>query len=103
MKKEKRYYSTPNYWDDFLKPTGKKTIISIALFLIFIPVVYYDNGVRCVTTPCNSQDLGSVFFFLFSNNKIAYGISFFDLIIGLAISYLAACFVVYFWEKRKKK
>lgn len=79
---------------DFLKPSLLKIAISIILFLVFVPFINYDTGIRCITTPCPSMANGSFLIYLiFSQNFYVYNLVFFNLIIGFIISYFFACII----------
>jgi len=89
-------------WKKFFKPTILKIVVFIVLFLIFVPFIYYDTGVRCFTTPCPAGKLGSVMSYLmFSPNHFIYddGIRSLNIIIGIILSYLASCMVYYLFQK----
>ncbi len=88
----------------FFKPTPAKIIFSILLFIIFTPFIYYDTGIRCVTTPCPAGATGSLLmYFLFSYNLHIYDILYMNLVIGLFISYIISSALISLIKKFKEK
>lgn len=87
---------------NFLNPTTKKVVLAIILAISFVPFIYYDTGIRCITTPCPAGKLGSlVSYALFSYHWNIYdsGIKYPNLIIGLIISYIIAALIIHNYKK----
>jgi len=87
--------------NEFFKPTLSKLIITIMLVLLFVPFINYDNGIRCFTVPCPSDTTGSLAKYVFLDNPYIYYISYTNLIIGIILSYLASCLIIYLYKKLK--
>ena len=91
-------------WKEFFKPTLKKIILTLVLFILFVPFIYYDTGIRCITYPCPSQAVGSIIGWLLSSyNFDIYSISFTNLILGLILSYLVSSTLIYIYNKTRRK
>lgn len=89
---------------EFFKPNAKKIIIFTILFIIFVPFINFDTGIGCIKAPCNAGETGSLLTFLFSSYKFyIYYINYFNLVIGLIISYLISCLIVFVYNKFKEK
>jgi hypothetical protein len=80
-----------------LIPTTAKILIFIILFLLFVPVVEYDTGIRCITTPCPSGAPGSVLIYLMHFSHI-YQFYYVSIVIGAVACYIIACLL---WSLRK--
>ena len=78
-------------WREFLKPTPFKIVGFIIIFVNFVPFIHYDTGRICIVGPCPSDTTGSLLMYLFWSNQHVYGIMYYNLIIGLIISYLVSC------------
>lgn len=86
----------------FLKPSIAKIIISLLIFVIFVPFVYYDTGIRCIKAPCPAGANGSIVMWLFfSYNFHLFSISYVILIIGILLSYLVSCLILFAINKIK--
>ena len=108
-------------WQDFLKPTKAKLLLAALLFFLFVPFIIYDNGIRCFMAPCPASDAGSAFSWLFPRNWSNYTFMLFgqrqsfpmpphvyslDLplaLIGIALSCLASCLLLFLLSKYGKK
>ncbi len=66
----------------------KRIVLALLLFIIFVPFIDYDNGMRCFTAPCNSTDLGSLIIYIFNGFPHIYGINYPILFGGIILSYL---------------
>ena len=89
---------------NFFRPTIPKVIVLIILAVAFVPFINYDTGIRCITTPCPSSASGSILMYLlFSYNFNIYtgGINYIILVIGLIISYLASCIIIFLFKKKR--
>ena len=73
-------------WKHYLKPTISKLILIAIIFTLFVPFISYDNGIRCITTPCPNESTGSVAAWLiFSPNFHIYSVNYINLVIGLIL------------------
>ena len=95
-------------WKIFLGPTGFKLALAALLFLALMPIIDYDTGIRCIHAPCPSTATGSVLvyayyaFVVFPHTSI-YLLNFQMLAIGLVLSYLASCLLVFLLQKYHKQ
>ena len=89
-------------WDKFFAPTMEKFALLSIIFVLFVPFIEYDNGIRCIKAPCPSSDTGSVITYLIiSPSKYIYSISAVNLVVGLVAAYLVSCAAIhYFWRKK---
>lgn len=85
---------------EFLKLSWLKVILTLVIFFVFAPVVYYDSGIRCVTTPCPSEALGSVLDFLFFANSSDYSVSYTLFILELVFSYIMVSIFMFIFSKK---
>ena len=89
---------------DFFKQTIAKIISSIIIFAIIVPFIVYDNGIRCIKTPCLNESVGSIVMWLvFSSNFTIYSLKYNYLIIGVILSYLVSCLLILTLNKIRKK
>jgi ABC-type transport system involved in multi-copper enzyme maturation permease subunit len=90
----------------FFKPTFWILIIGFILFVCFVPFVYYDTGIRCITGPClEAGETGSLLtYILFSYHLriYTYGTQYFMGIAGLLAAYVVSCGIVFLYKKFKK-
>lgn len=89
----------------FFKPTIWKIVIFVIIFIVFVPFIHYDTGIRCEQAPCPAGTTGSLLkYILYSHDFYIYsgGILYINLIIGLIISYLISCIIVTLYNKIKK-
>ncbi|MFA6907679.1 MAG: hypothetical protein WC263_02525 [Candidatus Micrarchaeia archaeon] len=92
----------------FLKPSWKKAAIAALLFILFVPFINHDNGIRCIRAPCPSSSVGSFASWLLfgpwahSQPAHVYSIDLFIALIGIAVCYALACALLG-WKKGKKK
>lgn len=77
------------HFKQLFKPDIKKIILSLILFLVFVPFINYDTEIRCIQAPCPSSGNASIMLYLllYTNSHI-YSINFFILFIGIVFSYL---------------
>lgn len=87
---------------ELLVPTPAKIIIFLVLFMIFVPVVEYDTGIRCITTPCASAAPGSAAAYLLSPEKFIYQFYYISIVMGIAATYLVSCLLVSLAENVKR-
>jgi len=88
----------------FLKPTISKIIAAIFILIIFVPFINYDTGIRCIAAPCPASANGSIVIWLiFSYNFQIYSISYAALIIGIILSYLLSCIIIFAINKTRKR
>ena len=77
----------------------KKIIANIILFTliftIFVPFINYDNGIRCITTPCPADATGSIALYLIKGLPNIYSINYINLIIGIIISIILAYIIIF--------
>lgn len=86
----------------FLKPTISKIIIFLVISIVFIPFIRYDNGIRCFTTPCDSDTTGSFAMWLFSSyNYHIYQIHYSYMIFGIVVTYLISCLIALIFKSDK--
>lgn len=91
---------------EFFKPTITKIIVFAIIFIVFVPFVHYDTGIRCIQAPCPSGATGSLLmYFLFSHNLYIYsgGVLYMNLISGLLVSYLLSGTLILIVNKLRKK
>lgn len=86
----------------FLHPNRSKIIVSLIIFLVFVPFIEYDTGIRCSLAPCPSTATGSVVMYtLFSYNSNVINIFYFNLIVGAILSYLISCVLMNVINRRR--
>lgn len=86
---------------EFIKPNLTKIIIALILFILIVPFIVHDNGVRCITAPCDSETTSSIPFYLLADYKKFYEINYLALFSGLIIEYLVACIIAIPLRKSK--
>jgi len=89
---------------NFFKPTKWKIILFLALAVIFVSFIKYDNGIRCFTTPCPSDTNGSILMWAMAKRYagVVYEIHYNYLLAGLIATYVVACLIVSIINKIKK-
>ena len=88
--------------NEFLKPSRNICALTALLFILFVPFITYDNGIRCIRAPCPASDTGSLLAFaIFSPTHLIYQASIPIAIAGLVMSYFAACALVQ-WKAQLK-
>lgn len=88
----------------FLKPTVAKIVLATLIFVLFVPFIRYDTGIRCFQAPCPSGTYGSVVMWLVkSAHFYIYRISLTIVGAGTVLSYLFSCGTVYIIDKIKRK
>ena len=83
---------------EFIKPTIAKAIITLVTFL-FIPILYYDTGIRCITTPCPASANGSIIQYLLHGFGI-HQVLWLNIILGIIGAYIFSCGIIYFLNKK---
>ena len=93
-------------WKEFFKPTSVKIILT-SVFTLFVPVLEYPY--MCTIPPCGNGLL-SVYKYLIDNitnngsiNNYIVGINYFMLLIGLFLSYIISCSVLFTAKKPLNK
>jgi len=86
---------------EFFKFTWGKAILGGVLFVLFAPAFSIDSGIRCITEPCEVQTSGTLLNFIFGQH--IFGVIWISLILGLVISYLVSCFILFLYTKVKEK
>jgi len=90
-------------WNELLKPSREKYLAAVFLFLVFVPCLEYDNGIRCIRAPCPANNIGSLLmFFLFSPTHDIFQILYINAIVGLALAYILAAIAVPLYSKAGK-
>ncbi len=74
-----------------LRPSAPKIALFLLLFLAFIPFAEFDNGIRCITTPCPSSSVGSVLAYAIGYRGAIYQLYYFSIFVGLVASYVISC------------
>lgn len=76
----------------FLAPTVMKLAMALLVFLLFVPFISHDNGIRCIKAPCPSVSTSpaSIYFLFYPQYQI-YEFQYVTAAIGLAVSYLVSC------------
>jgi hypothetical protein len=90
---------------EFFNPTIGKVAIALIIFIVFVPIVSIDSGVRCVTEPCESASDVSLLIYvisLFEGSKV-FGFFYVNMVIGIIISYVLSCFMIILIAFLKKK
>lgn len=72
---------------NFFRPTVLKVILSLILFVVFVPVLEYPF--MCNIPPCGSG-LATMFRYFYGGFTI-HGINFVMLILGVILSYIISC------------
>jgi hypothetical protein len=103
---------------EFLKATREKMILSIFLILILVVPWFSENikcGVPCpggVCPPCSSTECVCIYrhyslFVSFQDNQIIIPIVkifvTLQIILGIVISYLISCVIIWVYNRRRKK
>jgi len=89
----------------FFKPTIAKLLIFLVVFVVFVPVVSIDTGVRCITEPCDSASSVSLIIYLISmfEDVTVFEFLYTYIIVGVIVSYILSCFIVIFVDFLKEK
>jgi len=88
----------------FLKPTTLKILLATFVFVLFVPFIHYDTGIRCFQAPCPSGAYGSVVMWLVKSAHLyIYRISLIIMGVGMVLSYIFSCGTVYTAEKIIRK
>lgn len=91
---------------EFLKPTVGKLILLLVLVIIFVPFIDFDNGIRCFTEPCPSETTGSLLIWVYTKLKVGnghvYELHYPYFLIGIALSYIISCMLIWYTTKNKK-
>ncbi|PIN94862.1 hypothetical protein COU53_01960 [Candidatus Pacearchaeota archaeon CG10_big_fil_rev_8_21_14_0_10_30_48] len=69
-------------------------ILCLILFIIFVPFINFDNGIRCITTPCPADTTGSIVLWGVYHFSNIYFINYFNLIMGLIIAGIVSYFII---------
>ncbi len=77
-----------------MSPTPAKIVLFLILFVVFVPVLEYDTGIRCITTPCPSSAPGSFVAYLLSPEKFIYQFYYLSIIVGIIATYLVSCLLL---------
>jgi len=72
----------------------KRIFFSLSNFIVFIPFINYDNGLRCVMAPCGSISSGSILIYLFRGFPHVHQINYFFLFGGILITSLGSYFLI---------
>lgn len=90
---------------NFLKPTTTNLLIFLVIFVVFVPVVSIDTGVRCITEPCDSASNVSLIIYLISmiEEVTVFGVLYINIIAGIIFSYVVSCFIIIFIDFLKEK
>ncbi len=90
---------------EFFKPTLFRIVVTLLIFIVFVPLFSVDSGVRCVTEPCESKSTVSALIYIFSiiEGATLFEIFYTSIIIGIIISYIISCLVDAFVEFIKEK
>ncbi|MEM2138498.1 MAG: hypothetical protein QW568_05400, partial [Candidatus Anstonellaceae archaeon] len=84
-------------WEKFLQPTFAKLALASLLFIVFVPFLEIDTGIRCITVPCLSSQLNTILsyhLFYFQHTYVRphiYQILYINIVLGLLLSYFASC------------
>ncbi len=92
-------------WKDvseLLRPAEKKVALFVILFVLFVPVVAHDNGIRCITAPCPATSYSSILFYLLSTSGAIYEYLYIPAMIGAVATYLIACLLASLYRSVKK-
>ncbi len=87
---------TNKVWN-FFKPSILKVVITVVIFLFFVPFVSIDSGVRCVTEPCESESTVSLLIYIisvFEGEVTVYDFFYTNILLGIVASYVSSCIVV---------
>jgi hypothetical protein len=87
---------------EYIKPTKRKIILFLLIFVVLVPFIQYDTGIRCIQAPCPAADVGSVFKFV-KNSKGFVEIEYINFSVGLVISYLAACGLIFMHKNLRNR
>ena len=95
-------------WKEILKPSREMIAIGAILFILFVPFIVYDNGIRCFRAPCPSSGMGSVLSWsmLSALHMIPGFIFSFDIsiaVIGAIICYSLGCAFAPLLEQKRAK
>lgn len=93
-------------WKEFIKPTRLKIIIAVILSVAFIPFIYYYTGSGVgIWMPPFGGTMGSILMYLLSlsNSARVYRIFYLNLILGLIVSYLISCIILFLYRKTKSR
>lgn len=88
-------------WKGVLRPTKAKIALFLIIFVIFVPLVEYDTGIRCIRAPCPAGATGPILISLFSHGL--FGLNYVVMVPGLIISYLASCGIALLYSRIRKK
>ncbi len=86
-----------------------KAILALALFVLFMPFIQFDTGIRCIRAPCPSSTTASVALYLYSAhisypNTMILGLDYQVAGIGIVLSYLISCITAHvYWHFKRKE
>ncbi|VVB98256.1 Uncharacterised protein [uncultured archaeon] len=86
---------------ELLKPDWKKIALAALLFLLFVPFLTYDNGIRCIRAPCPASSAGSALMFGLSNEHHIYSVDYAVMAAGIVAAYLISCIAISMLRKKK--
>ncbi|MBM3229294.1 hypothetical protein FJZ26_02585 [Candidatus Parvarchaeota archaeon] len=99
-------------WNEFLRPTGKKFLATALAFMLFVPFLTFLNGFclenvnpdgRGHTTTGCKIETGSILMFALTGFNRLYKVDIVSLLLGVIISYIAACLFVIIYSKYRKQ
>jgi len=77
-----------------LVPNFKKVSLFLMIFIIFVPFINYDNGIRCILPGCDVINSGSLLVYSFWGFPYVYQINYLILFGGILVSYLLSSFLI---------
>jgi len=83
---------------EFLKPTLGKIILTLILFVLFIPFIMYSPMITSNPIPIKTVSL--TIFLISGNTFFNFGINYTNLVLGLIILYLISCKAIILFKKR---
>lgn len=96
-------------WKEFLKPDFKRIVVFIIIFIIFSFIPIWTT-IRCFTWECMPGPTTSSFFDSLESmkNKEFFDFRYFTpwiilFFVSLILSYILSCFIVWVYDKVKKK
>jgi hypothetical protein len=81
-------------WKNNLRPNKHIILIYAILVIAAVPFIKYATGIVCVTVPCPSETVGTLFSYMVAQQPSVISISYVNLFVGVILSYLFACGVV---------
>ena len=79
-------------------------ILAAIVFIVFVPFINHDNGIRCITAPCPADSTSTLLAYtLFFSHYHIYQFYWTSAAIGIIISLIISSIAVYLYSYLKNK